>query len=211
MNAAANQVATAVRGALEHPPRAGCDAFASTLTRDYPGLTSLLRRHARDPQLAADILHDAIVTTLTKMGSATVSPTPDIAGYVFRTAMNHLRNHRRRERLRAGDPATVEDSASDTPSPEQQADQDANARAVRRVLHALASSRDREVLVRFYLYEESKQDICATLGLGELAFNRIIFRARERARQLLENTGMRRTDLLTLFAVVSLLTIVRYC
>ena len=184
--------------------------MASALIRGYPGLTALLHRHAGDPQLAEDLLQDAILTTLTKLDVGTLSPTDEIAGYVFRTALNHLRNHRRRERLRIGDNAAVEDLATDTASPEDQSQRDANTRAVLRVLHGLGSLRDREVLVRFYLDEESKQDICAALGLDELGFNRVIFRARERLRRLLENIGMGRADLFTVLAIVSLLTLVRY-
>ncbi len=186
------------------------ESFANALIRNYPGLTTLLQRHAGDLQLAKDILHDAVITTLTKLDAGTLSASEDIAGYVFRTALNHLRTHRRGERLRIGDNAAVDELASDTASPEDQSQSDANTRAVRRVLHGLGSLRDREVLVRFYLDEESKQDICAALGLDEFGFNRVIFRARERLRRLLENIGMGRADLLTLVAIVSLLTLVRY-
>jgi RNA polymerase sigma-70 factor (ECF subfamily) len=52
--------------------------------------------------------------------------------------------------------------------------------------------------VRFYLNEESKESICADLGVTELQFNVILFRARERFRQLLENRGFRKLDLLSL-------------
>jgi RNA polymerase sigma-70 factor (ECF subfamily) len=210
VNVAAEQFVAEARAAPARFSNARRDSFARALVRDYPGLTSLLHRHAGDPQLAADILHDAVITTLTKLDVGTLPPTDEIAGYVFRTALNHLRNHRRRERLRIGDNAAVEELASDTASPEDQSQRDANTRAVRRVLHGLGSLRDREVLVRFYLDEESKQDICAALGLDELGFNRVIFRARERLRRLLENIGMGRADLFTLLAIVSLLTLVRY-
>jgi RNA polymerase sigma-70 factor (ECF subfamily) len=199
-----------VRGAPAQLSRARREAFAGALSRDYPGLTALLRRHAGDPQLAEEILHDAIITALTRLDAGILSQADDIAGFVFRTALNHLRNHRRRERLRIGDSAAFEELASDTASPEDQSQCDANTRAVRRVLHGLGSLRDREVLVRFYLDEESKQEICAALGLDEPGFNRVIFRARERLRRLLENIGMGRADLFTLLAIVSLLTLVRY-
>ena len=210
VSVAAEQLVAEVRGAPARFARARRESFASALRRDYPGLTALLRRHAGDPLLAEDILQDAIITALTRLDTGALSPTDDVAGFVFRTALNHLRNHRRRERLRIGDNAAFEELASDTASPEDQSQCDANTRAVRRVLHGLGSLRDREVLVRFYLDEESKQDICAALGLDEPGFNRVIFRARERLRRLLENIGMGRADLFTLLAIVSLLTLVRY-
>lgn len=210
VSVAAEQLPAEVRGAPAGLSHARREAFAGALTRDYPGLTTLLRRHAGNPQLAEEILHDAIITALTRLDAGTLSRADDVAGFVFRTALNHLRNHRRRERLRTGDNAAVEELASDTASPEDQSQSDANTRAVRRVLNGLGSLRDREVLVRFYLDEDSKQDICAALGLDEPAFNRVVFRARERLRRLLENIGVGRADLFTLLAIASLLTLVRY-
>jgi RNA polymerase sigma-70 factor, ECF subfamily len=210
VNVAADQLVAETRGAPARFSSAKRESFASALVCNYPGLTTLLHRHTGDPQLAEDILHDAILTTLTKLDGGTLSPTAELAGYVFRTALNHLRNHRRRARLRAGDNAAVDVLATDTASPDDQSQRDANTRAVRRVLHGLGSLRDRELLVRFYLDEESKQDICAAFGLDEPAFNRVICRARERLRRLLENIGIGRADLFTLLTIVSLLTLVRY-
>jgi RNA polymerase sigma-70 factor, ECF subfamily len=170
----------------------------------------MLLRHARDPELAADILHDAIVTTLAKLDDGTVFPTPRIAGFVFRTALHHLRNHWRRESWRSHGAAPIEESVSDIASLEEHSQRDANVRAVRRVLHGLGSSRDREVLVRFYLDEQSKQEICAALGLPEPDFNTILYRARERMRRQLEGAGVARTeDLMSLMTIVSLLALVR--
>ncbi len=206
---AANQVVTELLGALPFRASTPRQSFERALIRDYPGMTTLLLRHTRNRQLAADLLQDAIVTTLAKLDAGTASPTPEIAGYVFRTAMNHLRNHRRHERLRAGDGTVADETASDSASPEEQSQREANARAVRQVLNGLASWRDREVLVRFYLREQSKQEICTALGLGDLDFNRVIFRARERMRRQLEGAGMGRADLLSLLTLVSLLAHVR--
>jgi RNA polymerase sigma-70 factor (ECF subfamily) len=52
------------------------------------------------------------------------------------------------------------------------------------VLAELPSERDRQVLFRFYLAEEDKDQICKDLGLSSLHFNRVVFRARERYRDL---------------------------
>jgi RNA polymerase sigma-70 factor (ECF subfamily) len=57
---------------------------------------------------------------------------------------------------------------------------------VRRILNELRPARDREVLYRFYIAEQEKEHICAELGLTSLHFNRILFRARERYRELYE-------------------------
>jgi hypothetical protein len=62
-------------------------------------------------------------------------------------------------------------------------------------------ARDREVLVRFYLDDQDREKICRELGLSEEHFNRVIFRARNRFRELVEHRGFRKADLLTIAAV----------
>jgi RNA polymerase sigma-70 factor (ECF subfamily) len=61
---------------------------------------------------------------------------------------------------------------------------------VRRLLGELPQTRDREILFRFYLAEEAKEDLCRDLGLTAQQFNLVLFRARQRFRQLLEEAGV---------------------
>ncbi len=42
------------------------------------------------------------------------------------------------------------------------------------------------MLYRYYLAEEDKAAICADLGLSSLHFNRVLWRARQRFKKLLE-------------------------
>jgi RNA polymerase sigma-70 factor (ECF subfamily) len=58
------------------------------------------------------------------------------------------------------------------------------ATSARAVLAELGSERDRQMLLRFYVAGDSKEEICAEYGLSSLHFNRVLFRARERYRVL---------------------------
>jgi RNA polymerase sigma-70 factor, ECF subfamily len=60
------------------------------------------------------------------------------------------------------------------------------------VINELPSDRDRQILFRFYIAEEEKERICADLCLTGLHFNRVLFRARARYRELYEKTAKRR-------------------
>ena len=176
----------------------------AALVAEYPGLTEVLVRRLGDRQLALDVLQDAVATTLHKLRSGTTVPPDVLAGYVFRTAMNHLRNRRRRARARAEDTDALDGCADETASPVDESQRDATRRLVRRVLAGLSSARDREVLVRFYLDEQDRDTVCAALGLTPLQFNQVIFRARERMRRGLERVGLRPLDiLLVLLAVLA--------
>jgi RNA polymerase sigma-70 factor (ECF subfamily) len=85
-----------------------------------------------------------------------------------------------------GDPEAA-DTAPD-PAPGQLARLLAQERAaiVRRVLAELKNDRDREILSRYYIADQDKEDICRDLDLSDLHFNRVLFRARQRYRELFE-------------------------
>jgi RNA polymerase sigma-70 factor (ECF subfamily) len=170
--------------------------------RDYPGLRALIMRRVGDPQLAADILQDAAVTTLEKLRAGQIAQPSGVGGYLYRVALNHLRNHRRKDRANVSSSADLESLPNDDEDPDVAGiDRGRWARAARRLLEELPTVRDRDLLVRFYLNDETKEEICATLRLTEEHFNRVIFRARNRFRALLERRGYAKLDLLTLAAV----------
>ncbi len=170
--------------------------------RDYPGLRALILRRVRDPEAAADILQDAAVTTLEKLRRGEIAHPENVGGYLYRVALNHLRNHRRKDRSAL----SSADALDELPAAENDAGWE-NVRgrqwatAARQMLEEMPVARDREVLVRFYLDDEDRETICRELRLSEEHFNRVIFRARNRFRELIEHRGFRKADLLTIAAI----------
>jgi len=158
--------------------------------RDYPGLRALILRRVRDPELAADILQDAAVTTLEKLRAGMVAHPDGVGGYLYRVALNHLRNYRRKDRAPLSSADALEEIADgDADRQSSEVDREQWAQLTRRTLESLPTARDREILVRFYLLDEEKDDICKSLRLSTQHFNRVVFRARNRFRALLEERG----------------------
>jgi RNA polymerase sigma-70 factor, ECF subfamily len=183
-------------------PVADPASHLAAVYRDYPGLRALILRRVRDPEVAADILQDAAVTTLEKLRMGEIAHPENLGGYLYRVALNHLRNHRRKDRSAL---SSVE-ALDELPASENDVDwEDFAGRqwatAARRMLEEMPVARDREVLVRFYLDDEDREKICRELQLSEEHFNRVIFRARNRFRALGEHRGFRKADLLTIAAV----------
>jgi RNA polymerase sigma-70 factor (ECF subfamily) len=165
------------------------------IEKQYPGLLALLRRKLRDEQLAQDALNQALVTSLEHMQAGRIADPSQIGGYVFQVAMNQLRNHRRKmiERAdRRADADAAENLSSDSDNVEVAVGE--LGRQVHEILAGLPTSRDRELVKRFYLDEEEKQAICLDLGLSPLHFDKVIFRARQRMRALLEAKGFKKSD-----------------
>lgn len=177
---------------------------ADALARSYPGLMAVLTRRCGSSQLAFDLLQDAFVTTLAKQREGLALSGDDFAGYVFRTAINHLRNHLRRERSTVCEQAWIDRAEDAAPSPADCSQRDINRRLVRALLEQLTNPRDRQLLVRHYLDERERDEVCRELQLTPAQFARVAHRARQRLRELIEQAGYRSQDLLS---VVLLLTV----
>lgn len=174
----------------------------SAVYRDYPGLRALILRRVRDPEVAADILQDAAVTTLEKLRNGEIAHPENLGGYLYRVAINHLRNHRRKDRSSLSSPEQLDELRDSVDDPDwERVGRPQWAAAARRMLEEMPAARDRELLVRFYLNDEDKDAICRELHLSQEHFNRVIFRARNRFRELLEQRGFGRGDLLTIVAL----------
>ncbi|MBS0374433.1 MAG: sigma-70 family RNA polymerase sigma factor [Proteobacteria bacterium] len=186
-------------------PAAGGEPSARLYFSDYRGLHALLLRRIGDPQTAWDILQDAVVTTLTKLRDGQLERPESAGGFIYRVALNHLRNHRRKDRWVRDVPIDVEHLEDTGPLPDADSGHRAQwAEIVAMVLEELPTDRDRDILIRFYLDDEDKESICRALGLSAEHFNRVIFRARERFRELMERKGFARRDFFSV-AVLGLL------
>jgi RNA polymerase sigma-70 factor (ECF subfamily) len=195
---AATAPAAAVSGASSGPPldRAQVEAL---IAKEYAGLRLLIFRRARDLNVAADLLNDAVCTTWEKWLAGQIARPDQIAGYVFQVAMNLLRNHRRAMAERPDKRAEVR-ALEDLPMDESESQgvEDGMASRVKRLLQGMSSQRDRTILVRFYLNEEDRETICRDMKLTPAQFARVIHRARGRLRQLVEADGLKGSDLYSL-------------
>jgi RNA polymerase sigma-70 factor, ECF subfamily len=170
------------------------------LLRDMSGLKAQLTRVTRDAELAADLLQDAIVTALQKLEAGEIEHRGQLDGYVYRVALNHLRNHRRKDKSPVSTPDTLSElvDTEGEAKPSRAIAGSQFTRVVTQLLKEMSSPRDREVLIRFYLQEEDRSALCRSLALTDLQFNRVIFRARGRFRELLERRGYGKADFLAI-------------
>jgi RNA polymerase sigma-70 factor (ECF subfamily) len=168
----------------------------------YAGLRALLIRRTQDPLLAADLLDEAISTAMDHLRTGRATRPDDLAGYIFQIAINLLRNHRRKLDNRYD--RRVDAMALDRlAGPEAPVDEQPDGRLlqkVRELIESLPTPRDREVVKRFYLDEETKEVICQDLGLSMLHFDKVVFRARQRLKTLLEARGFKPGDFFSVLA-----------
>jgi RNA polymerase sigma-70 factor (ECF subfamily) len=186
--------------------REPCDRaqIEALVAKEYVGLRLHLTRRIGDAQVAADLLNEAICTTWEKWQSGRIERPQQIVGYIFRVALNLLRNHKRliseRPEKRA-DVLVSEALPSSLPSDDSGVEVHIASR-VKELLRSMGSARDRTILVRFYLDEQDRESICRELQITPAQFSRVLHRARGRLRALLESDGVRRSDLFSLLGIL---------
>jgi RNA polymerase sigma-70 factor (ECF subfamily) len=196
----ANSDAHVVAPTATVPPGMDRAAVEALIAKHYTGLRLLIQRRVGDAEVAADILNQAACTAWEKWQTGQVRRPEEIGGYIFQVAMNLLRNHRRSIAERADrrvDPEVLGHLPGNADATDRWLEKKIAAR-VKRMLQELNSPRDREILVRFYLREEEKEAICRDLGLEADQFDKVLHRARARLRELLEASGLQRSDLFML-------------
>jgi RNA polymerase sigma-70 factor (ECF subfamily) len=152
------------------------------------GVLYLLRRLGAPPDLAEDLHQETFRIALERLRRKALDEPAALAGFLRGTARNLIIAERRKTARRRTDMDDEEMAQAVHPAPSQLSDvlRDEEAESVRRLIDELATDRDRQVLLRFYVAEEEKERICADLGLDSLHFNRVLFRARQRFKELLE-------------------------
>jgi len=179
-------------------------SIESLIARHYTGLRSLISRRTGDPNIAADLVNEAVCTTWEKWQNGQIERPEQIVGYIFQVAINLLRNHRRRAagRLETRINTGQYEAVAGGEKPAEHGIEDQMAERVKKLIRSMPTERDRLVLVRFYLQEEDKLTICRELGLDSLQFDKVLHRARLRLRGLLEAQGVKRSDLFSVLVLM---------
>jgi RNA polymerase sigma-70 factor (ECF subfamily) len=162
-------------------------AEAALVQRYSRGLLYLLRRLGASPELADDLHQETFRIVLERLRRRPLDEPAGLAGFIHGTARNLVIAERRKTARRRtdADPEGLERAVLPSPGQLSTVLQDEEAAIVRRLIEELPGSRDRQLLLRFYVAEEEKEVICSDLGLDSLHFNRVLFRARQRFKELL--------------------------
>jgi RNA polymerase sigma-70 factor (ECF subfamily) len=172
---------------VERICRGDADAETELVDRYARGIRMIISRASRDRSCVEDLCQETFRLALVKIRRGDVRDPDRLSGFMCSLARNITVDHFRRVApIGSAGQESLADARDQSPSQLDRLLTHERVSVVRRVLSELGSDRDREILFRFYVAEESKADICADLGLTSLHFNRVLFRARERYRVLYE-------------------------
>ena len=164
-------------------------AESELVSRYSRGLRMIISRGTRDRSIVDDLCQETFRIALEKIRRGDLRDAKRLSGFMCAVARNITIDHFRR--ARRADAVAVGDESDPAPSPLERLLADERAVIARKVLAELTSDRDRQILLRFYVAEETKAQICADLGLNSLHFNRVLFRARGRYRALYRTMSAR--------------------
>lgn len=152
-------------------------------------ILNMLRTRCRDPQLAEDLMQDTFGVLLTRLREKPLNESNSLGRFVHKTAVNIWIGHLRKEERRKTSPDNelIENTPSEDDEQGRQLEQVQQANAVRMLLNDLKNARDREILFRSFVLDHDKIEICEALELSKENFDRVIYRAKRRFRQILED------------------------
>lgn len=140
-----------------------------------------------DRDAAQDLLQRTFLQAIKKIRSEGLSDPNNLGGYLYRTACKLATAYWRGELSRRydNDRELLSNLRDEALSLEESVDHEQLAKYVRELMNRLPMARDREVLERFYLREESRASIRESMNLTELQFNQVLWRARQRFGEIL--------------------------
>jgi RNA polymerase sigma-70 factor (ECF subfamily) len=187
-------------GELSRRIREGDVSAESELIRQFePGLRVLLRRRTGGDQgLLQDLVQETLLVLIQRLRGTGIEDPQKLAAFAAQTARNlAIASLRKAERQKTDVDSDATDRSADPLQHVEDRTADVEAAlAVRALLRELPQPRDRLMLKRFYLDDHDKQLICREMDLTEAAFNQALSRARRRFRQILEERGFDKRDLL---------------
>ena len=174
--------------------RAGEPAAEREMVERYSrGVRFVLLELTGDPARADDLHQEAFRLVLEKVRAGELRQPDKLPAFIRQLARNLFIAEYRQNLKRpiVGGDEVLAVSPDSAPGPLKRLLDKENAAIVRRLLAELEPPRDREILMRFFVAEHSKEAICADLRLSRLHFNRVLYRARQRLKVLLARHGKR--------------------
>ncbi|HET6602978.1 MAG TPA: sigma-70 family RNA polymerase sigma factor [Xanthomonadaceae bacterium] len=155
------------------------------------GLRMLLERRVKDPELARDLFQETFRIVISRLREAPLEDPSRLSSYMQKTAVNIAIGEFRKQQRRWTALDTGGPGADARPhSPLADLTREERSSAVRRLIEQLNVARDRELLLRHYVFETDKAALCAAYGLTPEHFDRVIYRARQRLKALIKAEGL---------------------
>ncbi len=153
----------------------------------------LLRKTQGDLQLAEDLCQETLMVAISRLRRRPLDEPGKLSAYIHGIAgklfIGEVRKTARRNTR--PDSEAIEVAADQRPGQAEALSREQVSGLVRELIDEMSVPRDRELLLRAYVLDQDKVTICQALGLDSVHFNRVLSRARQRLRRLVERSDRR--------------------
>lgn len=162
------------------------DAEEELFRRYKDGVAIIIGSIVRNESVTEDLSQDTFRISLEKIREGDVREPERLSGFICGVARNIALGYVRRMRRLTNREGIIDAEQIRDPQPDQyeQLWRKERTEIVRQLIGEIKIERDREVLNRYYIDEEDKDQICADLGLTSNHFNSVVFRALKRYKEL---------------------------
>jgi len=169
------------------------------VTLHYRWLLFIVRKKFNGTDLHMDIVQDAFILVIAKLKKQEVNQLKTIRAYLRTCAINIGYEYLRKNKKYV---SAVDQDYLDFFEDEQagildQMEWQEGVDHVKQVIDELPTSRDRDILTQFYFEDQDKLQVCENLDLSPTHFDRVIYRAKQRLKALIEQNSERNDDFTT--------------
>lgn len=155
----------------------------------YRGLIFILNRQTQNPTLSEDLAQDTFILVIQKARDNAITNPAALSAFIRQIGINLLIGHKRKETRR--DTHGVDNIEIHAPTVNMDISRVLHSEKVfalvQQVMEELKVERDRELLRSYFVYDKNKLQICQELDLSPEHFDRVLFRARQRLKHLVEH------------------------
>ena len=158
------------------------------LIRHYwRGLHFILLRKCQDPELTNDLLQDSFIVVINNARNDLIKSPAALSGYIRQVAIHLMIAHFRKEKRHATTAAEDIQIYNDDKTPGLFRNLSAKEilKKIQQVVDEMSVQRDKEILRNFFVYDKNKEEICGAMELSAEHFDKVLYRARMRLKQLI--------------------------
>lgn len=156
------------------------------LKKYYRQVLFVLQRNTQDAELAKDLCQETFRIMIERLRKEPLEDPEKLSSFLHSIAKNlRIAEFRKSERRQTyPDSELIEQTASDQAEQFDELLKERSRIAVRKLIFSMSNERDRTILYRYYIEDCDKEDICLDLGLSIRHFDKVIYRAKQRFKQL---------------------------
>lgn len=161
------------------------DAESQFYEKYYRWLVFIIRKRYVESSWVEDIAQEALVVTITSLQDAKVENPDRVLGYLRRTGLRMAARFMTRENKQLlSDPQVLAELEASPENVAAKTEWIDLIECAKQCIDDLTVPRDRDILRRYFVLGAEKGEICRDLNLDSGLFDRVLFRAKGRLREL---------------------------